>query len=237
MLDVTQEQSEYEVPRTIVEKYATARANRAHARRDFWQYRIMIDPAILDGWWQIHASDHLQDFYEDIEAGKRPKLVLQAPPQHGKSRMVTDFVTWVAGKNPDLCTIFTSYSDELGTTANLRFQRILELPVYSKIWGNTRLASGEVEGRWQRNMSVCDYVDYKGSFRVTTVNGQITGHGLDIGVVDDPIKGRAEASSKTIRDKTWNWLVDDFFSRFADHAGLLMIMTRWHVDDPVGPLA
>ena len=26
----------------------------------------------------------------------------------------------------------------------------------------------------------------------------------------------------------------DFFSRFADHAGLLMIMTRWHVDDPMG---
>jgi hypothetical protein len=83
-------------------------------------------------------------------------------------------------------------------------------------------------------MSVCEYVHNKGSFRVTTVNGQITGHGLDIGVVDDPIKGRAEASSKTIRDKTWNWLVDDFFLRFADHAGLLMIMTRWHVDDPVG---
>ena len=66
------------------------------------------------------------------------------------------------------------------------------------------------------------------------MNGQITGHGLNLGVVDDPIKGRAEASSKLIRDKTWNWLVDDFFSRFADHAGLLMIMTRWHVDDPMG---
>ena len=38
-------------------------------------------------------------------------------PQHGKSRMVTDFITWAAGKNPDLNTIFTSYSDELGTTA------------------------------------------------------------------------------------------------------------------------
>ena len=73
-----------------------------------------------------------------------------------------------------------------------------------------------------------------GSFRATTVNGQITGHALNLGVVDDPIKGRAEASSKLIRDKTWNWLVDDFFSRFADHAGLLMIMTRWHVDEPMG---
>jgi hypothetical protein len=100
---------------------------------------------------------------------------------------VTDFVTWAAGRNPDLNTIFTSYSDELGITANLRFQRILELPVYRKIWGNTRLASSEDEGRWQRNTSVCEYVGHKGAFRVTTVNGQITGHGLDIGVVDDTV--------------------------------------------------
>jgi hypothetical protein len=159
MLDVTQEQSEYEVPRTIVDKYATVRLNHSFARGDFWQYRVLIDPNLFDGWWQIHASDHLQWFYEDIEAGKRPKLVLQAPPQHGKSRMVTDFVTWAAGKNPDLSTIFTSYSDELGTIANLRFQRILELPVYRKIWWNTHLAGNDDEGRWQRNTSVCEYGD------------------------------------------------------------------------------
>jgi hypothetical protein len=66
------------------------------------------------------------------------------------------------------------------------------------------------------------------------VNGQITGQALDLGIIDDPIKGRAEASSKTIRDKTWNWLTDDFFSRFSKNAGLLIIMTRWHIDDPVG---
>jgi hypothetical protein len=232
MLEVVQ--PSVRLPKTHVEVVASGLLNQSGARNCFWHYRKMIDPHIIPGWWQKHAAWELQWFFEDIEAGKRPKLVLQAPPQHGKSRTVTDFVTWAAGKNPDLNTIFTSYSDELGTTANLRFQRILELPVYRKIWGNTRLASSEDEGRWQRNTSVCEYVGHKGAFRVTTVNGQITGHGLDIGVVDDPIKGRAEASSKTIRDKTWNWLVDDFFSRFADHAGLLMIMTRWHVDDPVG---
>jgi predicted phage terminase large subunit-like protein len=232
MLEVVE--PSFELPSSDQELYATTWLNQTAARESFWQYRLMIDPSLIRGWWQEHAAWELQWFLEDIEAGKRPKLVLQAPPQHGKSRMVTDFITWAAGKNPDLNTIFTSYSDELGTTANLRFQRILELPVYWKIWENTWLASSEDEGRWQRNTSVCEYVGNKGSFRVTTVNGQITGHGLDIGVVDDPIKGRAEASSKTIRDKTWNWLVDDFFSRFADHAGLLMIMTRWHVDDPVG---
>jgi hypothetical protein len=232
MLEVVQ--PSFELPKTRIEVAASGKLNQSLARESFWVYRQMIDSTFVKGWWQESAAWWLQKFYNDIEAGRRPKLVLQAPPQHGKSRMVTDFITWAAGKNPDLSTIFTSYSDELGTTANLRFQRILELPVYKKMWANTRLAGSEDDGRWQRNTSVCEYVGYKGSFRVTTVNGQITGHGLDIGVVDDPIKGRAEASSKTIRDKTWNWLVDDFFSRFADHAGLLMIMTRWHVDDPVG---
>jgi predicted phage terminase large subunit-like protein len=46
--------------------------------------------------------------------------------------------------------------------------------------------------------------------------------------------GRAEASSKIVRDNIWNWFTDDFFTRFSDSAGLLIIMTRWHVDDPVG---
>jgi hypothetical protein len=67
-----------------------------------------------------------------------------------------------------------------------------------------------------------------------SVNGQITGFGLDFGVIDDPIKGRAEASSLANRDKTWNWLTDDFFSRFSDKAGMVMIGTRWHLDDPIG---
>jgi hypothetical protein len=93
---------------------------------------------------------------------------------------------------------------------------------------------GDRGSRWRRNSNVLEYADHRGSFRNTTVGGQITGQGLDLGIVDDPIKGRAEASSKVARDKIWNWFTDDFFTRFSDSAGLLIIMTRWHVDDPVG---
>ena len=49
-----------------------------------------------------------------------------------------------------------------------------------------------------------EFVGAKGSFRNTTVGGQINGQGLDLGVIDDPIKGRAEAQSKVTRDKTWS---------------------------------
>ena len=90
-----------------------------------------------------------------------------------------------------------------------------------------------VEGA-RRNTGLIEYIGHKGSFRNTTVEGQITGFGLDIGVIDDPIKGWAEAQSKAVRDRTWNGLINDFYSRFADRAGVIIIATRWHVDDPIG---
>src|SRR5262245_14683011 len=54
------------------------------------------------------------------------------------------------------------------------------------------------------------------------------------GGIDDPMKGRAEAQSLVARNMTWDWFADDFFARFSKDAGLIMILTRWHVDDPAG---
>jgi predicted phage terminase large subunit-like protein len=154
-----------------------------------------------------------------------------APPQHGKTEQVKDFIAWVAGKQPDLKTIFATYSDELGVDVNKGLQRIMTSEPYVAIFGD-RL--GDDRSRWLRNSNVLEYVNHRGSFRNTTVEGQITGQGLDLGINDDPVKGRAEASSKPVRDKIWHWFTDDFFTRFSDSAGLLMIMTRWHLDDLVG---
>lgn len=57
---------------------------------------------------------------------------------------------------------------------------------------------------------------------------------LQLGVIDDPVKGREEASSPVVRERTWNWFTDDFRSRFAKNSAMLIIMTRWHVDDLLG---
>jgi predicted phage terminase large subunit-like protein len=214
--------------------------NAACARADFLTYRKLIRPKQIKAWWQEDVAKHLMIFWRDLCAGRRPALVLQAPPQHGKTEQVMDFISWVAGKNPDLKTIFGSYSEELGIRVNLSLQRMFDSKCYRTVFGKTRIndsntarETGE-NARWLRNNSIIEYVGQNGSFRNTTVMGQINGMGLDLGVIDDPIKGRAEASSKAIRDKTWNWFTDDFFGRFSNNAGFLMIMTRWHLDDPCG---
>jgi hypothetical protein len=97
------------------------------ARSDFWAFRQFVDPQIILGWWQQDLARHLQQFAEDMIAGKRPKLVVQAPPQHGKSESVVDFIAWLSARWPDTRTIYSSFSERLGIRANMALQRKFEL--------------------------------------------------------------------------------------------------------------
>ena len=69
------------------------------ARGNFWAFRIAIHPELIAGDWPRDISHHLQKFYHDLENGKRPKLVISSPPQHGKSLAVTDLMAWAMGRN------------------------------------------------------------------------------------------------------------------------------------------
>lgn len=212
----------------------------AEAREDFWAYRQYINGGKMKlGWWQREVATVLMDFYHELIEGKRPKYVIEAPPQHGKSIQIVDFLSWLAGKNPELRSIYTSFSERLGVRANLRMQRILDSDKYKKCFTKTTLSGPGAPKNAQsslRNHEILEYVGQEGYFRNTTVRGAITGEGLDLGVIDDPLKGREQAGSKTVRDSVWDWFTDDFFTRFSEDAGLLTILTRWHVDDPVGRL-
>jgi predicted phage terminase large subunit-like protein len=209
---------------------------REESRCCFCAFRRYIHRDMKVGWWPYDLAKALQLFYHGLIHGKRPKLVIMAPPQHGKTETGTDFIAWLAGKQPDLKTMFATYSEELGGNVNRALQRIMTSERYVATFGRLLRSNNAAtdSSRWVQNSNVLEYVGHRGSFRNTTVAGQITGLGLDCGVIDDPIKGRAEASSKQILNNVWNWFCDDFFTRFSDSAGLLMIMTRWHLDDPVG---
>jgi phage terminase large subunit-like protein len=200
------------------------------ARESFEYFRCLMRPGMITSWWTKEIAQAMQQFYEDLIAGKRPMLAIGSPPQHGKSWAATDLIAWIAGKNPDLKAIYASYSDELGTRTNVDLQRMMQAPQYKLFFPGTRVG---VNG-WQCNTSLIEYAGRFGSFRNTTTMGSINGMELHLGVIDDPVKGRAEASSKTTRERLWNWFTDDWGSRFAANAGMVVVMTRWHVDDVLG---
>lgn len=207
------------------------------ARDSFYAFRQHISTkpgkgvTLKRGWWVKHSSNALQSFYDDFIEGKRPKLVIAAPPQHGKSRLVTEFVAWISGKHPELMSIYTSFSDRLGVKANLMLRRIYQSPKFIDVFPDFRF--GETG---QQNTTLLEHGGHGGYFRNTTVMGSITGESLDLGIIDDPIKGRDQAQSAVFRDKVWDWFTDDFFTRFDENAAMLSILTRWHIDDPIGRL-
>lgn len=66
--------------------------------------------------------------------------------------------------------------------------------------------------------------------------GPITGKGFFLGIVDDPIKNGEEANSAVMREHLWDWWQSTWITRREPGGKMLLIMSRWHVDDITGRL-
>lgn len=212
---------------------AAAQYIYANARAKFYVFRQFIRPGMMWNWWTEEVALELQRFYEKFMLGLRPKLALMAPPQHGKSWTAEDFLAWIAGKNPELRSVFSSYSEDLGVRTNSYLQRTLQSDLFKQVFPNTQAGRHD----WDMNASRIQYTnDAQGGFYNTTVRGQITGMGFHFGVIDDPHKGSEEVRSPQNRENVFTWMVNDYLPRFDKHSAQLFIMTRWHVDDVLGRL-
>jgi hypothetical protein len=123
------------------------------ARDNFGLFRREIRPGMIWGWWTQEVAWQLQRFYNEMVAGLRPKLAISSPPQHGKSWAATDFIAYVAGKQPDRKTIFGSYSDDLGIRTNADLQRIITGEPFKRIFPDTKISEDAASGgydRWKR---------------------------------------------------------------------------------------
>lgn len=213
------------------------------SRKNFLAYRQFIrGDSFTSGWFMNDLCKNLQQFYLDLISDKRPILIIQTPPQHGKSWTIADFISWLSGKLPSLRTIYATYSDTLGVRCNKNQQRVMDSEKYKKIFPITKLP--QKKGGATRNNNLLEFVKLDGDkekptdgqFRNTTVAGSVTGESLDLGVIDDAVKGREQANSETWSQRIWDWFTDDFGTRFSEWAGLLIIMTRWTVHDIIGRL-
>lgn len=62
----------------------------------------------------------------------------------------------------------------------------------------------------------------------------IAGFRAKFGLIDDPIRSRQDADSELIRERIWEWYINDFRTRLVPNARKVLIQTRWHEDDLAG---
>lgn len=166
---------------------------------------------------------------KEVEEGKIRRLMIFLPPRHSKSMTVSEtFPSFYIGKNLNRRVILVSYGDSLARKFGRANRNKLE-EYGEEIFGirlskdNSSVTNWGIEG-------------YRGGMISAGIGGPITGEGADLLIIDDPIKNRKEANSKTYRDMVWDEWQNTLYTRLQPDGAVIIILTRWHEDDLAGRL-
>jgi predicted phage terminase large subunit-like protein len=166
---------------------------------------------------------------EKILRGEYNRLILLAPPQHGKTELVSKrFPAYWLGHRPNHPVISTSYSGDRAIENGEIARDIVGSEEFAKIFPDVRLrGDSKKKDLWKLER-------HRGYLRSAGVGGGITGLGALLGIIDDPYASWAAAHSESGRRVTEEWYRGTFRTRIWEGGAIVIIMTRWHEEDLVG---
>lgn len=200
--------------------------------------QVEIDPRIAtpadlaitatEGRWIPYAHlCLLNEYLVKLYTGEITRLVVSMPPQHGKSSLISKwFACWWLGWNPEDRISIASHTADLAEEFGGDNRQFFE-NFGSELFGLEIDKRTNSRGKWRLK-------GHRGGMRSVGVGGGFHGHPIDLGIIDDPTKGRAQAESSAARQKIKTWYKNDFLSRLSKNARVIIVQTRWHEDDLTG---
>jgi predicted phage terminase large subunit-like protein len=174
-------------------------------------------PALSPRWSSPRHLARLAEAFERADRG--PVAVFgTTPPRHGKTELEKHAIVRRLLLRPDSRIGFCSYA------ARAAYKRSREIrKLFLRAQGAVERGAASVAD-WRTGVE-------DGGLWAGGVDGGWTGEGFDLIVVDDPIKGRAEAESAVEREHLWEFFRDDLETRLMPGGSIIVIHTRWTVDD------
>jgi predicted phage terminase large subunit-like protein len=199
-------------------------AKRELARRSYAAYLPYVHgSAWKDTKMSRFIAEELQHFVEEDTGHAYDILIVEAPPQHGKSLTVTEaFPSWYMGRHPEDRVILASYDSEFAERFSRRNKEKVK-QFGENIFGVT---VGLVDRAQEFELD-----NAKGRLISRGIMSGITGNPANLVIIDDPIKNRQEADSPTYRARLWEEWQSSLKSRLAAGGKVIVIMTPWHEDD------
>jgi hypothetical protein len=213
---------------------------RRRAREDVLSYAQAIE---IPG--KPAGEDPDTEFFEPIETtmAQHHRLILETmdrvsktphgramffmPPGSAKSTYASVvFPSRYLGAEKNRKVILASYGDDLARKMGRRTRSIIKQKRFKGIYG----CELTTESSAAQEFSLTNGSEYI----ATGILGGVTGNRANGIIIDDPVKGREQADSPTIRDKTWDAYNDDLKTRLIPGGWVVLIQTRWHEDDLAG---
>ena len=213
---------------TNEEAVQTELLSRELSRRRLLPFVKRFLPTYDAGWVHKDICLQLEAFSAAVARKESPRLMLFMPPRHGKSELASrNFPAWHLGHYPQHELMAISYGSPLALKFSRKVRSLIMEPNYAQLFPGTQLSrnSQSVES-WMTTAG--------GAYMAAGVSGPLTGNGMHIGIIDDPVKNREEAESENVRQSQKEWYTSTFYTRLAPGGGVLVILTRWHHDDLAG---
>ena len=204
-------------------------ANR-HLREFVLQAWFIVEPStpFVPGWHVDAIIEHL----EAVTAGQIRNLLINVPPRHMKSLLVSVFwPAWEWIRFPERRWLYSSYGAQLSIRDSVKCRRLIESHWYRERWADRFALTSDqnTKGRFDNDRS---------GYRLSTsVGGAATGEGGDRIVCDDP-NNVNEVESDAVRKATNDWFDVVMSTRTNDPktATKVVVMQRCHQQDLSGHL-
>ena len=147
------------------------------------------------------------------------------PPGSAKSTYGSVlFPPWLMQSVSGASVLAASHTTELAEKWGRRVRNLIN--EHSNVLGVSVAPDNMAAGRWALTSGA--------EYYAAGVGTGIAGFRAKIGLIDDPIRSRQDADSELIRDRIWDWYINDFRTRLVPGAAEILIQTRWHEDDLAG---
>ena len=213
------------LPLSTSQSAANELLRRRMARESLLAFTLYTFPSYRAEPFHYHLASQL----DRVVNGEVKRMMLFAPPQHGKSELVSRrFPPFWLGRRPDDPVILASYASSLATSMSRSARSTVEAQEFSTLFPDIQTdQSSRAVDNWKIDR-------YRGVVKAAGVGGAITGHPAMLGVIDDPVENWKQAYSVTYRDMAWDWWRSTFYTRIWEEGSVVILMTRWHEDDLCG---
>lgn len=203
---------------------------RELARRNFLDFITYTKPDFEVAPYHRELAEIIDAFVQAVQEKKSPRLMIWLPPGHSKSEFVSRRLpAYALARIPNLEWLGCTYNQEFASLLGRDVRRVVTDPAFTAVF-----PSFEV----RKDSNAVDMFETSSGGRYTNlgVGGGTAGRRGHILAIDDPIKGKEQADSKTEREKLKNWYNSDFQTRIHPGAGKIIVQTRWSEDDLSGYL-
>lgn len=153
------------------------------------------------------------------------RLVVSVPPQEMKTSLLRLLAFWLLIDDPDRRIVFASYAAGLARTSGRMIRGLVETHGHQ--------VGLEVD-RSHADASDWQLAGHRGGLLSVGVGGSLTGRPSDVLLVDDPLRNQQDANSPTIVARLHEWWEAVARTRLAPGAPVVVVQTRWAMDDLAG---